>query len=160
MALNQAYLFLIFALNGIIIGIFFDSFRILRKVFYTYDFITYIEDAIFLIISGVSIFMFAFIFNNGEFRAYMFISIIIGLSFYLLLFSKYIMKISIFIINIINKIIKKLIIIIIFPFCYIYKLIFKIFLKPFSFVILNFKNIFKRENNKTNIDIKNLKTSK
>ena len=45
---NQAYLFLIYCLCGIIIGIFFDIFRILRKSFKTNDFVTYIED-IFLL---------------------------------------------------------------------------------------------------------------
>ena len=38
---NQAYLFLIFSLNGFIIGVLFDFFRILRKSFKTKDIITY-----------------------------------------------------------------------------------------------------------------------
>ena len=42
MVTNQAYLFLIFMVNGIIIGILFDFFRILRKSFKTADLITYI----------------------------------------------------------------------------------------------------------------------
>ena len=33
MAVNQAYLFLIFTLNGIFIGLVFDFFRILRQGF-------------------------------------------------------------------------------------------------------------------------------
>ena len=33
MAINQAYLFLIFVLDGFIIGLLFDFFRILRKTF-------------------------------------------------------------------------------------------------------------------------------
>ena len=44
---NQAYAFLIFILNGLIVGILFDVFRILRKAFKTSDFITYIQDIIF-----------------------------------------------------------------------------------------------------------------
>ena len=44
MASNQAYLFLIFTINGILIGFLFDIFRILRKSFKTNDLITYIED--------------------------------------------------------------------------------------------------------------------
>ena len=41
MVTNQAYLFCIFIINGIIIGILFDFFRILRKTFNTSDLITY-----------------------------------------------------------------------------------------------------------------------
>ena len=44
MVANQANLFLIFTINGILIGLLFDIFRILRKSFKTPDIITYIED--------------------------------------------------------------------------------------------------------------------
>ena len=40
MAVNQAYLFLIFTLNGIFIGLVFDFFRILRQGFKTNNVIT------------------------------------------------------------------------------------------------------------------------
>lgn len=41
---NQAYLFMIFVLNGILIGIIFDIFRILRRSFNTPNWVTYLED--------------------------------------------------------------------------------------------------------------------
>ena len=44
---NQAYLFLIFIINGIVIGLLFDIFRILRKSFKTSDIITYVQDILF-----------------------------------------------------------------------------------------------------------------
>ena len=53
MIANQAYLFLIFTINGIVIGILFDIFRILRKSFKTSDTITYIEDILFWILTGL-----------------------------------------------------------------------------------------------------------
>ena len=53
MVTNQAYLFCIFIINGIIIGILFDFFRILRKTFKTSDLITYIEDSLFWILTGI-----------------------------------------------------------------------------------------------------------
>ena len=53
MVTNQAYLFCIFIINGIIIGILFDFFRILRKTFKTSDLITYIEDSMFWILTGI-----------------------------------------------------------------------------------------------------------
>ena len=53
MITNQAYLFLIFVINGLLIGLLFDFFRILRLSFKTRDFVTYIEDIIFWIITGI-----------------------------------------------------------------------------------------------------------
>ena len=79
MITNQAYLFLIFTLNGIIIGILFDAFRILRRTFKTNDVITYLQDLIFWILAGISVLYFIFEFNNGELRMYIFIAIILGL---------------------------------------------------------------------------------
>ena len=57
---NQAYLFALFIVNGILIGILFDIFRILRKTFKTSDFITYIEDIIYWIITGFLTLFFIF----------------------------------------------------------------------------------------------------
>ena len=53
MIINQGYIFVIFILNGFLIGILFDIFRILRKSFKTKDIVTYIEDILFWIITGI-----------------------------------------------------------------------------------------------------------
>ena len=82
MVSNQFYLFLIFITNGILIGIFFDFFRILRKSFQTSDAITYIEDLLFWILTGFSVLYYIFVFNDGEIRLFMFLAIAIGVSFY------------------------------------------------------------------------------
>ena len=78
MVTNQAYLFLIFIANGIVIGILFDFFRISRRVVKTGDLMTYIEDLIFWILTGSIILYSIFVFNNGEIRLFMFLAIIIG----------------------------------------------------------------------------------
>ena len=62
MVTNQAYLFLIFTINGIIIGLLFDFFRISRKVFNTKDVVTYIEDVLFWILSGAIVLYSIFVF--------------------------------------------------------------------------------------------------
>ena len=72
---NQAYSFIIFILNGLIIGLIFDIFRIFRKSFKTPDFITYLQDFIFWIIAGSILLYSIFKFNNGELRLYIFIGI-------------------------------------------------------------------------------------
>lgn len=72
MITNQAYLFLVFIINGLLIGLLFDIFRILRRAFKTSDFVTYIEDILFWILTGFSILYSIFVFNNGEIRLFMF----------------------------------------------------------------------------------------
>jgi len=100
---NQAYLFLIFTLNGFIIGLFFDFFRILRKSFKTINLITYIEDIIFWILTGFLILYSIFKFNNGEIRFFMFLGIAIGILLYMLIISNKVIKISLYLINYIKK---------------------------------------------------------
>ncbi len=59
---EQVKLFFIFIINGLIIGLLFDFFRILRKSFNTKDLITYIQDIIFWIISRFNNYVFSFCF--------------------------------------------------------------------------------------------------
>ena len=93
MAQNQAYLFLVFSLTGVIIGILFDFFRILRRTFKTSNFITYLEDVLFWILTGVLILYNIWYFNNGEIRIYMFLGIILGILIYMLTLSSILIKI-------------------------------------------------------------------
>ena len=86
---NQLELFLIFIINGIIIGILFDIFRVLRKTFKTNDLVTYLEDILFWILTGIIVLYSIFTFNNGEIRLFMFLAIFIGAVIYLFLFSSY-----------------------------------------------------------------------
>ncbi len=138
MAGNQAYLFLIFVLNGLLIGLLFDFFRILRRVFKTKDFFTYLEDILFWILTGFIILSSIFIFNNGELRLFMFLAIIIGAIIYMLFLSSYVIKINIKIFNILKRIMK----IIFLPLQSVYQLLHKIFLKPFHFVCINIRKSF------------------
>ena len=68
MVLNQANLFLIFIINGILIGIVFDVFRILRKSFKTSDIVTTIQDILFWIITGIIVLYSIFVFTGTENR--------------------------------------------------------------------------------------------
>ena len=65
----QLYNFFVFIILGLIISFIFDIFRILRKKFKTNNFITYIEDILFWLISGFLIITAIFKFNDGELRA-------------------------------------------------------------------------------------------
>lgn len=131
---NQSYIFSIFILNGFLIGILFDVFRIFRRSFKTPDFITYIEDILFWILSGCIILYSIFKFNNGELRLFIFIGIIAGVLIYLLLFSKIFINFAVYFIKIIKKIFFILIIIPI-------KFVIKLTTKPLTFLYLITKNI-------------------
>ena len=157
MVKNQLELFLIFITNGIIIGILFDIFRVLRKTFKTNDIVTYLEDILFWILTGIIVLYSIFTFNNGEMRLFMFLAIFIGAVIYLFLFSSYFIKINVTILNILKNIILKIIKIIEIPFKYICMFIRKIFFKPISFIIINLRK------NSTNLYkhfIKNIKKPK
>ena len=138
---NQVYVFVVFILNGFLIGIIFDCFRILRKSFKTPDFVTYIEDVLFGIITGLLILYSILKFNNGELRLFLFIGIFLGLLLYLLVFSKVFIKISVFIISTIKKIINYIILI---PVKFICKLIRRIFFKPIIVVCFSLKKGVKK----------------
>lgn len=84
----ELYNFFIFIILGILISFIFDVFRSLRKKFKTCNFIIYIEDILFWLISGFLIVSAIFNFNAGELRAYLFIGILIGITIYILLFAK------------------------------------------------------------------------
>lgn len=139
--LNQAYIFLIFIFNGLILGILFDIFRILRRTFKTNDFITYIEDAIFWILSGFIIMYSLFKFNNGELRLYIFFGIILGFLLYILTFSSIFIKINVNILLFLKKLLN---LVIIAPLKYIVKLLKKLVFKPIRFIFINFRKCIKK----------------
>ena len=140
MAINQAYLFLIFTLNGIFIGILFGFFRILRKSFKTINLITNVEDIIFWILTGLSIIYCMYNFSDGSLRLFMFLGLGIGLTIYILTLSNFIIKTVVKVISIIKKFIITIISIIIFPFKAIFKLIRKILFRPIYVIFIKIQN--------------------
>lgn len=116
MAQNQAYLFLVFSLTGVVIGILFDFFRILRRSIKTSNIVTYIQDILFWILTGIIILYSVWYFNNGELRIFVFLGLIIGILIYMTTLSSIIIKIFskllVFLINILkvpNKVLHMLI---------------------------------------------------
>ena len=116
---NQINVFLIFVVNGLIIGILFDFFRILRKSFITKDIVTYFQDIIFWILTGVLILYSIFVFNNGEIRLFILTALLLGIITYILCISKHIINITVKIVLSIKHAINK------------------IFIKPISLIIIN-----------------------
>ncbi|MCI8617501.1 MAG: spore cortex biosynthesis protein YabQ [Clostridia bacterium] len=141
MVTNQAYLFIIFTINGIIIGILFDIFRILRRSFKTTDIITYVQDILFWILTGFILLYSIFTFSNGEIRFYMFLGVFLGCLIYMLMFSKYFIKVNVKIVIAIKEIIMKLISILLLPIKIVINLLKKIFFKPIKFITININKI-------------------
>lgn len=133
MAQNQAYLFIVFSLTGVVIGLLFDFFRILRRSFKTSNIITYFEDVLFWILTGVLILYNIWYFNNGEIRIYMFLGIIMGVLIYMLTLS-----------NIIISLLSKILILIVKVLELPFKTLFSIFHKFFT-VIMKIFNIFSKK---------------
>ena len=112
----------------------------MRKTIKTADFVTYIEDILFWLLTGVLILYFIFTYNNGEIRFYMFIAILLGILLYISLISKFFIKTNVTIINFIKMAIITIFTIILMPFKFLLKLIMKIF-KPIFSLIRSFKEI-------------------
>ena len=138
--ISQTILFIIFILNGVFVGILFDFFRILRRSFKTSDIITYIQDILFWILAGASILYSIFKFNNGELRLYIFIGILLGVSAYILIFSRLFIKISVEIINFVKKVLFNLIVV---PTKFIIKLLKKSILNPIIYILKKIMSLFR-----------------
>ena len=132
--INQAYLFLVFILNGILIGVIFDIFRILRRSFNTPNIITYIEDAIFWTLSALSVLYTLFVFNNGEIRGYIFIGLFLGIIVYMLFFSKTIIKVSVNILLFLKRIVCSVLKIIVYPIKVVFAFIQNTFIVPAKYL--------------------------
>ena len=120
----------LFIITGIVIGILFDIFRVLRKCFKTADFITYLQDIVFWFLAGMITLFSIFKFNQGEIRIYVFLGIFIGILLYAITLSKIFVK---FLATILQTI-KKLILI---PLQFIYNIFHKFIIKPISNFINN-----------------------
>ena len=92
---TQLGLFIMYVASGMLISLFFDFFRVLRKSIKTPNTITYIEDFCFWIVVGIFIIWEIFKFSYGELRSYIFIGIITGVLIYGLTISKYFVKINV-----------------------------------------------------------------
>lgn len=84
---TQEQVFMFFFIIGIIIGIFFDMFKVLRKAFKTSDLFTFIEDFIFLLGSSILIILGILKLNSGEIRFFLFLGIFFGILSYSLTIS-------------------------------------------------------------------------
>lgn len=143
--MEQLFCLIAFTATGIVIGVLFDIFRILRRSFKTADWLTTLQDILFWILAGFVILFSIFKFNNGEIRSYIFVGISLGVLIYMLTLSKYIVRCSVIIIKFIKKIIS-------YPVNLIIKITNFLIIKPIKFLVKKISTFFKKIfNNTTNI---------
>lgn len=136
MTLNQLQLFIIFIINGIIIGIIFDTFRVIRQTFNHKDFVIYVQDILFWILAGFILMYSTFVFNDGEFRLFLLVGAVVGFVAYLFTLSKIFIKANVNILNFVKNLISKVLKILLIP-------IRKLLLRPCAFLVINIKKVFK-----------------
>lgn len=124
MSIEQAKIFCIFFVLGLITAILFDIFRIIRKNIKTNYLFTSIEDFIYIITVGFLFLKSLIVFCNGNIRFYIFFAFFTGI-------ITYILTIKNFCDIIISAIIKTIILII------------KIVLIPIRFLYINLNNLLK-----------------
>ena len=141
MIYSQIYCLGIFVIIGIVLGILLDIFRILRRSFKTSDFITYLEDIVFWILTGFIVLFSIFKFNNGEIRIYVFLGIFIGIILHIITISHYFIKYSVLVIGFIKKVF-------LIPIRFITAFFNKIMIKPIHFFVINISKSLTKCNNK------------
>ena len=145
--MKQLFCLIAFIITGIVIGVLFDIFRILRRSFKTADWLTTLQDILFWILAGFVILFSIFKFSNGEIRSYIFIGIALGVLIYILTISKYIIKYSVIMIKFAKKMIS-------YPLNLILKILNLLFIKPTKFLIQKiFKNMNYKEKRKNKIKL-------
>lgn len=111
----QIYYFLSTVAAGMIIGIMFDIYRIVRGFNYLNRFITAVSDFLFWILAAVITFIFFLYTNNGDLRYYTFVGLILGLFIYFKLISRFFMNSLRLVIYYVLKFFRIIIILLFFP---------------------------------------------
>ncbi|KMT22045.1 spore cortex biosynthesis protein YabQ [Clostridium cylindrosporum] len=134
---------------GVLVGVMFDIYRIIRGISPPNKIMAAFSDILFWILQSIVVFVFLMATNNGELRYYTFVGIIVGLLFYFKFISKIFKIILIRILLIISNVFSIIKNVLLIPF--------KLLGHAFSFLWVNIKvasgDIHKRRiENKAHID--------
>lgn len=129
---NQEYVFLSTLVLGIFLGILYDAFSVKRKLICDNAVVCFIDDCLFVSISGIMFLVCVFITNNGIIRWYEFFCCLTGFLLYKSTVSLVVMALMKRIVSVIHLILKLI-------FIYLIKLITPIVLITF----IPFKILFK-----------------
>jgi len=104
---DQAVSFLATAAAGAVLGLFYDFFRIFRRVVRHKTAATTIEDAIFWLVSTLLMFIFLLHRNFGEIRGFTFMGMALGAIIYFLTLSPKFTKFAVAVLRPLKKVVKK-----------------------------------------------------
>jgi spore cortex biosynthesis protein YabQ len=115
---SQLYTFIITIATGILLGVLFDCYRVLRGTFRPRAVMTWVTDLLYWLIATVIVFLALVVSNWGELRFYVFLGIVSGVILYYRLLSLYAIRLFLAIVRLVKGIItllKKIIVFIIKP---------------------------------------------
>ncbi|OLS03006.1 spore cortex biosynthesis protein YabQ [Tissierella creatinophila] len=113
---KELYIFLFSINQGIVLGLLYDAYRAMRKIFKPKKVLGIVEDLLLWVIITFVVFIFLLRYLNGVFRAFVFIGFIIGAFFYLKILSYFIFPIIFKTFELIFYFISEIIEIISYPF--------------------------------------------
>ena len=112
---GQAWLFLSTVLLGAIVGLFYDIFRVARKVVPHPSWVVQLEDILFWIIVTGGMFYFMLNRNFGEIRPFSVVGLVCGAALYFTTISRMILSVLVTVINFLKRVITAAIRIITLP---------------------------------------------
>jgi len=118
----QAWLFLSTVLAGAAIGVFYDVFRVLRKVTPHSAWVVQLEDVLFWITATGAMFYFMLNRNFGEIRPFVLVGTACGIAAYFATISPIVLKIAVGIVNFVKRVIIVIVRIITLPLKFMYHL--------------------------------------
>jgi len=98
-SINELGVLILVTLSGMVVGVFFDLYRIVRWQLGLNKFLTFIGDILFSCAAVIIIFYFGQKANYLEFRFYLFLCSLLGLLLYLRILSPLVKKLIIYIIK-------------------------------------------------------------
>jgi spore cortex biosynthesis protein YabQ len=81
-------------LAGVLTGMLFDIYRVFRGLENPNKILTFIEDTLFWILTGIIVFIFLFSTNYAYMRMYVYVAIALGIILYMALFSRIFIKVQ------------------------------------------------------------------
>ena len=130
-AWNQLILFLVFFAVGVISAFIYDTFRVSENITPSGMVSVVIRDVLFWLVITVFVFVISLKYNNGEIRFFMLWGVFLGSVVYFCTVSRYVVKILVFIINLLKKALLLLLNILLMPL----KLILRLINKPVFYVM-------------------------
>ena len=102
---SQFYAFVVTILMGLIIGVFFDIYRVTKRLVRPGRVLGYLGDVLFWVICTFTVFFMLLVGNWGEIRLYVIIGVLVGTSVYIKFFSGFVVWLLDKIFNIITRIV-------------------------------------------------------